>query len=202
MPYKNTLTITDILLALNAKVNTASAEHNSETLRILRETVYQLWDVAYTRHDPEVAKLLQQLLDNIADALAQQAARNRPIEPAAILALAPMAAHYTTVRATVLRRARRVPAWDNFGFMPDAEGEYQRVEPDWVGLTHTEGPYRVTCDLVCYNDAGRLLAWTEYTDLADAMQQAERTHGIAPAEWQACAIEITDEAGRLRWEQA
>jgi hypothetical protein len=85
----------------------------------------------------------------------------------------------------------------SLGRTPNETGEYEIIDPDWVGIARAHGPYKNTFDLLCYKSDGKLISYAEFETLESAFRYVQDKYGILEADWEICDFEITNEGGRV-----
>ncbi|MEI7729064.1 MAG: hypothetical protein WCO56_05815 [Verrucomicrobiota bacterium] len=77
----------------------------------------------------------------------------------------------------------------------------QLVEVDWLAVTHATSNQRDSFNLVFFRFDGFVIDWVQYDTLAIALDQAHAIAGVEASEWEQCNAEITNEDGRVSWEE-
>jgi hypothetical protein len=104
-----------------------------------------------------------------------------------------------TLREIVLRRVR---LRDDLKPVQIYTGDPPRpIEPDWVAITHGFSRRLDGYNLVFFRFDGTVITWEQFDTLQIALDQAHAIVGIQYSEWKSCHVEITDEDGRISWEE-
>lgn len=75
------------------------------------------------------------------------------------------------------------------------------IEPDWVAITHGFSRDLDGFNLVFFRFDGTTITSEPFDTLETALDQARAIVGIEHSEWESCHVEITDEDGRISWDE-
>jgi hypothetical protein len=200
MAYKNRMTVADILIALRQQLLTAHTEKNKEKLKRLESYLESMWEIAALANDSKALVLLEDLTYAASHFIMEVDFKALEALPSieAIHELESTAAKYQNVSAKLICRVvvRKELHPLDIGFHALTE---EKIEPDWIGIAFTQGPYQDTFDTLFYNLDGRLISWHQCDTLEQALSYVEQHCGIEASEWETCEIDLTAKDGEFIW---
>jgi hypothetical protein len=75
------------------------------------------------------------------------------------------------------------------------------IQPDWVAITHGFSRRLDGYNLTFFRFDGTCITSEPFDTLEIALDEAHAIVGLEHSEWDSCHVEITDEDGRISWEE-
>lgn len=75
------------------------------------------------------------------------------------------------------------------------------IRPDWVAITHGFSKQLDGFNLTFFRFDGTFITSEPFDTLEIALDQAHAIVGIKHSEWEPCRVEITNDEGKITWEE-